>query len=309
MKKKSILELIGNTPIVKLGKVCPDNKSEIFCKLEYKNPGGSVKDRIALNMIECAEKDSKINKSTVIIEPTSGNTGIGIAQVCSVKGYRCLIVMPDSMSIERRKILKAYGAELVLTPASEGMKGAIDKAAELAYELNNSFIPGQFNNPENPNAHFKTTGPELFNDMNGEIDYFVAGVGTGGTISGAGKYLKSHLPEIKIIAVEPANSPVLSGGNPGKHKIQGIGAGFVPEICTPEIFDGIITVSDDEAFSTARKLASEEAVFCGISSGAAVAASLKIANDNPGKKIAVILPSGGERYLSTELFNNGELYE
>lgn len=299
----NILELIGNTPIVKLNKIKFSNRANIYVKLEYFNPLSSVKDRIALNMIEDAEKSGRLKTGSVIIEPTSGNTGIGLAYVCAVKGYKLLITMPESMSIERRKIMKAFGAEIVLTPASEGMPGAIKKANEIANEYDDSFIPGQFDNNANPDIHRKSTAIEILEAMDKKIDFFVAGVGTGGTITGVGEVLKKELDDVSIVAVEPEDSPVLSGGSPGPHKIQGIGAGFIPEILNTKVIDKIIKVSNIEAIETAREIAKLEGIFCGISSGAAIVAAQKIAENNPGKNILALLPSGGERYLSTDLFN------
>ncbi|MFW5711946.1 MAG: cysteine synthase A [Spirochaetia bacterium] len=304
----NINQLIGRTPLVRLNRLSKDLPAEIAVKLEYSNPAGSVKDRIALSMIEAAEKDGRLDAETVVIEPTSGNTGIGLAQVCAVKGYRLIIVMPDSMSQERRKIIRAYGAELELTPADEGMKGAIRRAEELASGLQKSFIPSQFTNQANPQAHRDNTAEEIWSDTDGTLAAFVAGVGTGGTLTGTGEKLKQKRSDIKIIAVEPADSPVLSGGQPGSHKIQGIGAGFIPDILNTEVFDEVLTVSNDEAFDTARRLTREEGVFCGISSGAVVAAALKLAGREEfrDKLIVALLPSGGERYLSTPLYDFGQ---
>ena len=301
----NVNQLIGRTPLVRLNRLSKDLPAEVAVKLEYSNPAGSVKDRIALSMIEAAEKEGKVDGDTVVIEPTSGNTGIGLAQVCAVKGYRLIIVMPDSMSKERRKIIRAYGAELELTPADEGMKGAIRRAEELASGLEKTFIPSQFTNQANPQAHRDNTAEEIWNDTDGSLAVFVAGVGTGGTVTGTGEKLKQKNGDIHIIAVEPADSPVLSGGQPGSHKIQGIGAGFIPDILNTEIFDEVLTVSNDEAFDTARRLTREEGVFCGISSGAVVSAALKLAGrqEYRGKLIVALLPSGGERYLSTPLYD------
>ena len=301
----NVNQLIGHPPLVRLNRLTKDLPADIAVKLEYKNPAGSVKDRIALSMIETAEKEGKVDAETVVIEPTSGNTGIGLAQICAVKGYRLIIVMPDSMSQERRKIIRAYGAELELTPADEGMKGAIRRAEELASGLQKTFIPSQFTNQATPQAHRDTTAEEIWKDTDGTVAAFVAGVGTGGTVTGTGEKLKQKSSNIKVIAVEPADSPVLSGGQPGSHKIQGIGAGFIPDILNTEIFDEVLTVSNDEAFDTARRLTREEGVFCGISSGAVVAAALRLAGreEYRDKLIVALLPSGGERYLSTPLYD------
>ncbi len=304
----NVNQLIGRTPLVRLNRLTKDLPADIAVKLEYSNPAGSVKDRIALSMIEAAEKDGRLDAKTVVIEPTSGNTGIGLAQVCAVKGYRLIIVMPDSMSQERRKIIRAYGAELELTPADEGMKGAIRRAEELASGLQKSLIPSQFTNQANPQAHRDNTAEEIWSDTDGTLAAFIAGVGTGGTITGTGEKLKQKNSSIRIVAVEPADSPVLSGGQPGSHKIQGIGAGFIPDILNTEVFDEVLTVSNDEAFDTARRLTREEGVFCGISSGAVVAAALKLAGREEfrDKLIVALLPSGGERYLSTPLYDFGQ---
>lgn len=303
---KSVLDLIGNTPLVELTNYEKEHNLEatILGKLEYLNPAGSVKDRIAKAMIEDAEEKGILNKDSVIIEPTSGNTGIGLASVAAAKGYRIIIVMPETMSIERRNLMKAYGAELVLTEGSKGMKGAIAKADELAAQYKNSFIPGQFTNQVNPQTHKKTTGPEIWKDTDGKVDFFVAGVGTGGTVSGVGEYLKSQNPDVKIIAVEPAASPVLSTGKGGSHKIQGIGPGFVPDTLNTEIYDEIITVENEDAFDVGRAIAKSEGFLVGISSGAAVWAAESLAKrpENKGKTIVVLLPDTGDRYLSTELF-------
>lgn len=301
----NINHVIGSTPLVRLQRLTAGLDVEVAVKLEYMNPGGSVKDRPALAMIEAAENAGLIDPDTTIIEPSSGNTGIGLAQVCAVKGYPLIIVMPDSMSVERRKIIRAYGARLELTPAVEGMKGAIRRAEELASGLKKSFIPGQFTNPANPEAHRRTTAEEIWRDTDGNLAACVAGVGTGGTVTGTGSALKQKNPDIRIYAVEPADSPVLSGGEPGSHKIQGIGAGFIPDILDTGIFDEVITVGNDEAFDTARRLTREEGIFCGISSGAAVAASLQLAErqEYRGRLIVTLLPSGGERYLSTPLYD------
>ena len=293
----SLTELIGNTPILRL-------KNGILAKLEYFNPAGSVKDRIAKAMIEDAEKKGLLNKDSIIIEPTSGNTGIGLASIASAKGYKIILTMPETMSVERRNLLKAYGAELVLTDGAKGMRGAIEKASELANTTANSFVPSQFENMANPEYHYKTTGPEIWRDTDGKIDVFVAGVGTGGTVSGVGKFLKEQNPNIKIIAVEPEDSPVLSEGVSGPHKIQGIGAGFVPNTLDTSIYDEIITVSNENAFKTGREIAREEGVLVGISSGAAVYAADLISKreEYKGKTIVALLPDTGERYLSTPMF-------
>lgn len=301
---KNVSELIGNTPLVKLNCISKEYQADIIGKLEFMNPCHSVKDRIGLFMVEDAEKRGILDKHTVIIEPTSGNTGIALAFICAIKGYRLIITMPESMSVERRKILKSFGAEIVLTPADKGMKGAIEKAEELAKENKKVFMPQQFRNPANPEIHRKTTAEEIWRDTNGKIDIFVAGVGTGGTITGVSEILKKFKPSLTSIAVEPDKSPVLSGGEPGPHKIQGIGAGFIPDVLNRDIIDEIIRVSNTEAISTARQIIKEEGIFCGISSGAAVFAALKVARrkKNKGKMIVVILPDTGERYLSTTLF-------
>lgn len=307
--KESALELIGGTPILKISKYA--KKKEItevslLAKLEYLNPAGSVKDRIALAMIEDAEKKGILKPGATIIEPTSGNTGIGLAAVATAKGYRAILTLPETMSIERRNILKAYGAELVLTEGIKGMKGAIAKADELNKEIKDSVILGQFVNPANPEIHKKTTGPEIWNQTDGKVDIFVAGVGTGGTITGVGEYLKEKNPDVKIVAVEPASSSVLSNGKPGAHKIQGIGAGFVPEVLNTEIYDEVITIGNEEAFEEGRAIAVSEGILVGISSGAALKAAEIIAKrpENKGKNIVVLLPDSGDRYLSTALFNN-----
>lgn len=303
---KSITELIGNTPMLELTGLEKSHSLEasVIAKLEYFNPFGSVKDRVAKNMIENAEKSGDLKPGSVIIEPTSGNTGIGLASVGVSKGYRVIITMPETMSAERRNLMKAYGAELVLTEGSKGMNGAIAKAEELAKEIPGAFIPGQFSNPSNPQAHFETTGPEIWEQTGGNVDILVSGVGTGGTISGVGKFLKSKNPDIKIIAVEPESSPVLSGGKPGPHGIQGIGAGFVPETLNTEIYDEIVTVADSDAYQTGRELAKTEGLLVGISSGAAVWAAVQTAKrlENRGKTIVAVLPDTGERYLSTPMF-------
>lgn len=300
----SILDGVGGTPLVRLNKITENLKCTILAKIEAKNPGGSVKDRIALNMIQKAEKKGLINKKTVIIEPTSGNTGIGLAIVSAVKNYRLILTMPESMSIERRRLLKAYGAEIVLTPKEGGMKGAVQKAEELATKTPNSFIPQQFQNLANPQIHRDTTGPEIWKATEGKVDILVAGVGTGGTITGITEYIKPLKPKFQAIAVEPFNSPVLSGGNPGPHTIQGIGAGFIPRILKMELIDEVIKVKDEDAVKTARRLAKEEGLLMGISSGAATYAALKVAkrSENEGKLLVVILPDTGERYLSTSLY-------
>lgn len=303
----NISETIGNTPLVKLNSLTDENSADVYVKLEFMNPGSSVKDRIALAMIEAAEKEGKITKDTTIVEPTSGNTGIGLAMVAASKGYKTTLVMPDTMSKERRNLLQAYGAELVLTPGADGMKGAIKKAGELA-EKENYFMPQQFENMANPEIHEKTTGVELVNQMEGlSVDGFVSGIGTGGTVTGAGKVLKEHHPNVKIYAVEPTDSAILSGKEPGPHKIQGIGAGFVPKTLNTEIYDEISVVSNDEAMEVGRELAAKEGILGGISSGAAVKAGLDAAKElGKGKNVIVILPSNGERYLSTALFNFDE---
>lgn len=301
---KNLTELVGNTPLLKLNKLSDKYEVEIIGKLEARNPGASVKDRIALNMINEAEKKGLIKKDTVIIEPTSGNTGIGLAWIAAAKGYKTILTMPETMSIERRKLLKAFGAEIVLTEGPTGMKGAIEKAEELGKQYKNSFIPQQFNNPANPEIHRSTTAEEIWNDTNGQVDIFIAGVGTGGTITGVGEVLKKRKPSIKVIAVEPKDSPVLSGGKPGPHKIQGIGAGFVPGVLNTKIYDEIQQVANEDAFTAARKVAKDEGLLVGISSGAALVAAERIAErpENKGKLIVVILPDTGERYLSTVLF-------
>jgi len=302
-KSISISESIGNTPLIRLNKL--GKNFNLFAKIESSNPLSSIKDRVAVSMITTAEKEDKINPNTTIIEPTSGNTGIGLAFVCAQRGYKLILTMPETMSIERQKLLKYLGATLVLTPGSAGMKGAIDKANELLKFTANSWMPNQFENAANPAIHTKTTGPEIWEQTKGEIDVFVAGVGTGGTITGTGSYLKDKNPNIKIIAIEPASSPVLSGGQAGSHKIQGIGAGFIPPVLNQSIIDEIVTIENDEALNTARQLAQKEGVLCGISSGAAMAGALKIASkpEFTNKNIVVILPDTGERYLSTELMN------
>ena len=299
-------QLIGKTPLLELTHIEKEFglKAKLLAKLEYLNPAGSIKDRVAKAMIEDAEQSGKLTKDSVIIEPTSGNTGIGLAMVATAKGYRTIIVMPDTMSEERRKLIAAYGAELVLTDGKKGMAGAIEKAEELAKELPGGFVAGQFVNPVNPKAHFTSTGPEIYEDTDGEIDILVASVGTGGTITGTGEYLKSKKPELKVVAVEPAASPVLSGGSAGPHKIQGIGAGFIPEILNTGIYDEIIQVENDDAFEGGRWIGKKEGVLVGISSGAALFAAVEVAKrkENAGKTIVVILPDSGDRYLCTELF-------
>lgn len=296
----SVYDLIGNTPVVKLNRLVDEDSAEVYVKLEYMNPGSSVKDRIALAMIEDAEEKGLLKEGDTLIEPTSGNTGIGLAMVAAAKGIKAILVMPDTMSSERRNLLRAYGAELVLTPGAEGMKGAIKKAEELAEE-HGYFMPQQFNNPANAEVHRRTTGKEIAEQFGDGLDAFIAGIGTGGTITGAGEVLKEKNPSIKIFAVEPTDSPVLSGGKPGPHKIQGIGAGFVPKILNTEIYDEIITVKNEEAFEFARKAAREEGILGGISSGAAICAALQVAKKlGKGKKVLAVLPSNGERYLSTD---------
>lgn len=303
----NILDLVGNTPLVELTKIEKDEhlKARVAAKIESFNPAGSAKDRIALNMIKSAEKEGKIKPGATIIEPTSGNTGIGLALVCAQRGYQLILTMPETMSVERRNLIKAYGAKVVLTPGSDGMKGAIAKANELAEEIPNSFIPSQFTNMSNPEIHYLTTGPEIWKDTDGKVDMFVAGVGTGGTLSGTGKYLKEKNPKIEVVAVEPETSPLLSKGYAGPHKIQGIAAGFVPETLDTRIYDEIVTVSDQHAFEMGRRLAQEEGLLVGISSGAAAYAAVELAKrpENEGKLIVVLLPDTGERYLSTAMFN------
>ncbi|MCF8031972.1 MAG: cysteine synthase A [Desulfarculaceae bacterium] len=300
-----VIRVVGGTPLVLLGENCLEGMvAPVIAKLEYQNPLGSVKDRLAVSLIGAAEAEGKIGPDSLIVEPTSGNTGIGLAFVCGVKGYRLLLTMPESMSVERRRLLKHLGAELVLTPAAQGMQGAIDKAAEIAEGDPKAFMPNQFSNPANPAVHRNTTGPEIYNDTAGAVDILVAGVGTGGTITGVSEYIKPLKPEFKAIAVEPADSPVLSGGKPGPHKIQGIGAGFVPPVLKQELIDEVITVTGDQAMDTARLLARREGLLCGISSGAAAWAAWQVARrpENVGKTIVTILPSTGERYQSTELY-------
>ena len=303
---QEITDIVGKTPLLKLQRYMDANacKADILAKLEYQNPGGSVKDRVAIRMIDEPEKAGILHKGDVIIEPTSGNTGIGLACVAAARGYHLIITMPETMSVERRRLLSAYGAELVLTPASKGVKGSIRKANELAEQLH-AFVPSQFSNPYNPKSHYETTGPEIWADTDGKIDVFVAGVGTGGTISGTGRYLKEKNPNIQIVAVEPAGSPVLSDGIPGRHKIQGIGAGFIPETLDMEIYDEILTVTDDDAYQACRELARREGVLCGISSGAALSAAKELAVKPAyqGKTIVALFPDGGERYLSSGVFD------
>lgn len=303
---KGTLGLIGNTPLVEVTNVENDQdlNAKILVKLEYFNPAGSVKDRIAKAMIEDAEEKGLLKEGSVIIEPTSGNTGIGLASIAAVKGYRIILTMPETMSVERRNILKAYGAEIVLTEGAKGMKGAIEKADELAKEIPGSYIPGQFVNPANPEVHRKTTGPEIWKDTDGEVDLFIAGVGTGGTLTGVGEYLKSQNPDVKIVALEPASSPVLSTGKGGPHKIQGIGAGFVPDVLNTTVYDEIFTVENDDAFATGKLLAKKEGILVGISSGAALYGAIELAKrpENKGKTIVALLPDTGDRYYSTPLF-------
>lgn len=303
--KNGFTDLVGNTPLVRLNNLIKKDelKADVLAKLEYFNPAGSVKDRIAKEMILDAIEKGLIKEGTTLIEPTSGNTGIGLSAVATSLGLKIIITMPETMSVERRNLMKAYGAQLVLTPGSEGMKGAIAKAKQLAQEIPNSFIPGQFENPANPIAHYKTTGPEIYAQTDGKVDIFVAGVGTGGTISGIGKYLKEQNPNIKVVAVEPASSPVLSKGQAGPHKIQGIGAGFVPDTLNTDIYDEIITIENEDAFTTGKEIAKTEGILVGISAGAALFAAKQLANqkENEGKTIVVLLPDGGDRYLSTPL--------
>jgi len=304
---QNITQVIGDTPLVRLNRVVPEDSAEIYVKLEFQNPGASVKDRIAISMIEAAEREGRLKPGDTIIEPTSGNTGIGLAMVAAAKGYKAILVMPETMSLERRNLLRAYGAQLVLTPGAEGMKGAIKRAEELLAENPHYFMPQQFKNQANVEIHRRTTGPEIVEAIkshDGKLDAFVAGVGTGGTITGAGSVLREHFPHIKIFAVEPAASPVLSGGKPGPHKIQGIGAGFVPDILDTKIYDEVITVENEDAFATSRRVAREEGILGGISSGAAIFAALQVAKRlGKGKRVVAIVPSNGERYLSTPLYN------
>lgn len=299
-----ITRIVGKTPLVRLNRVAGGLEAELLAKLEYKNPLGSVKDRIGLSMIDAAEAEGRIGPGTVIVEPTSGNTGIGLAFVCAVRGYRLVLTMPETMSVERRKLLAHLGAELVLTPGDRGMKGALDKAEEILEASGDAFMPDQFSNPANPDVHRRTTAEEIWVAAGGEVDLFVAGVGTGGTITGVAEALRERRPGFRAVAVEPAGSPVLSGGSPGAHKIQGIGAGFVPKVLNRNVIDEVVTVRDEEAFETARALARTEGLLCGISSGAAVAAAIQMARrpENRGKRIVTVLPSTGERYISTELF-------
>ncbi|MBX4151682.1 cysteine synthase A [Paenibacillus sp. FSL W7-1279] len=303
----NVTELIGGTPLVRLNRIVPEDSAEIYLKLEYQNPGASVKDRIAISIVEEAEKDGRLKPGDTIIEATSGNTGIGLAMVAAAKGYKAVIVMPETMSLERRNLLRAYGAELVLTPGSEGMNGAVKKAEEILKENAGFFMAEQFKNQANVKIHRETTGPEIveaIESIGGSLDAFVAGIGTGGTITGAGEVLKEQFPDIKVIAVEPAASPILAGGKPGPHKIQGIGANFIPEILNQEVYDEIIHVENDDAFETSRRVAKEEGVLGGISSGAAVYAALKVAKElGKGKRVVAVIPSNGERYLSTPLYN------
>ncbi|MBU4313768.1 MAG: cysteine synthase A [Actinobacteria bacterium] len=303
---EDIIKTIGNTPLVKINKLAKGSKATILAKIESFNPLSSVKDRIGIAMIEAAEKEGKINKETVIIEPTSGNTGVSLAFVCAAKGYKLILTMPETMSMERRQLLKIFGAELVLTEGSKGMSGAVEKANELAAITKNSFVPQQFNNPANPEIHRKATAVEILNDTDGKVDYFVAGIGTGGTITGVGEVLKKKIPGVKIVGVEPKDSPVISGGKPGPHKIQGIGAGFIPQILNREVIDEIITVSNEDAGAISRELAKEEGILAGISSGAALWAALEVSKrkESEGKTIVVLLPDTGERYLSTWLFQD-----
>ncbi|MCD1261865.1 cysteine synthase A [Paenibacillus athensensis] len=303
---QSVTQLIGDTPLVRLNRVVPEGSAEVYVKLEFQNPGASVKDRIAISMVEVAEQEGILKPGDTIIEPTSGNTGIGLAMVAAAKGYKAILVMPETMSLERRNLLRAYGAQLVLTPGAEGMKGAIRRAEEIQAENPSYFMPQQFKNQANVKVHRETTGPEIVEAINGhdgKLDAFIAGIGTGGTITGAGGVLKESFPGIKIYAVEPAASPILSGGKPGPHKIQGIGAGFVPDILDTNVYDGVITVENDDAFETSRRVAKEEGILGGISSGAAIFAALQVAKElGAGKRVVAVIPSNGERYLSTPLY-------
>lgn len=305
---KSVAQLIGKTPLMELGNICKEQgiRANIIAKLEYLNPAGSVKDRVALNMIKDAEERGLLKAGSVIIEPTSGNTGIGLCAVGAARGYKCIIVMPETMSVERQKTMKAYGAQLVLTDGAKGMSGAIEKAQELADSMENSFLAGQFVNPANPEAHYNTTGPEIYEDTKGDIDIFVAGVGTGGTITGVGRYLKEQNPNIKIVGIEPEKSPVLSGGSAGPHGLQGIGAGFVPDVLDRDIIDEIITVSEEQAYEAGRLLGKKEGILAGISSGAALWAAIQLSKrqENENKNVVVLLPDTGDRYLSTDLFED-----
>lgn len=304
---QNITQLIGDTPLVKLNRVVPEDSAEIYVKLEFQNPGASVKDRIAINMIEAAEREGRIKPGDTIIEPTSGNTGIGLAMVAAAKGYKAILVMPETMSMERRNLLRAYGAQLVLTPGPEGMKGAIKRAEEIQAENPSYFMPQQFNNLNNVEIHRRTTGPEIVEAIkshDGKLDAFISGIGTGGTITGAGEVLRENFPGIQIVAVEPSASPVLSGGKPGPHKIQGIGAGFVPAILNTEVYNEVIAVDNEDAFATSRRVAKEEGILGGISSGAAIFAALQVAKRlGKGKRVVAVVPSNGERYLSTPLYN------
>ena len=305
---KSVAQLIGKTPLMELGNICKEQgiRANIIAKLEYLNPAGSVKDRVALNMIKDAEERGLLKAGSVIIEPTSGNTGIGLCAVGAARGYKCIIVMPETMSVERQNTMKAYGAQLVLTDGAKGMSGAIEKAQELADSIENSFLAGQFVNPANPEAHYNTTGPEIYEDTKGDIDIFVAGVGTGGTITGVGRYLKEQNPNIKIVGIEPEKSPVLSGGSAGPHGLQGIGAGFVPDVLDRDIIDEIITVSEEQAYEAGRLLGKKEGILAGISSGAALWAAIQLSKrqENENKNVVVLLPDTGDRYLSTDLFED-----
>lgn len=308
MVYSSVADLVGNTPLLRLSAIEKklSLKGKLFAKVEALNPGGSIKDRVALSMIDNAEEKGLLKEGSIIIEPTSGNTGIGLSMVASARGYKCIIVMPDSMSKERILLMKAFGAEVVLTPGSLGMKGAIAEAERLNKLYPDSFIPAQFDNPSNPAAHYKTTGPEIYNSLDGDIDIFISAVGTGGTITGCGSYLKEHIPSVKVIAVEPDRSPLLSEGKAGPHKIQGIGANFVPAVLDLEVIDEILRVKDEEAFDSGRMLAKTEGLMCGISSGAALSAAIKVAarEENRGKNIVLILPDTGDRYLSTEMYSD-----